>query len=234
MKISWLVGLLLLFIFCPFAVFTQNEDKIYSCSQNKAEKTQLISKAESNQLHIREITFYGNTFTRYRTFRENMADFFNEGYIFSQKNLTKSIKGINKIKSIRPISLDNIEVLIKKDETSGIDVIDFNICIQEINRFLTEEEKQQLNQNIEEAEKNQYIVRYVEIVGNEKTSGRNFFLKMALGEMDVFTRKALEKSIANVNTIKQIYPIKLENIEIRLYKDTKRIDLIFNVVERKK
>jgi outer membrane protein assembly factor BamA len=123
----------LLFGFAVFSAFAQTEksEAAKPCSQDKAEKLELLKKAEDNQYNIRHIYIVGNTYTRYRTFREYMAEEFNEGYIFTRKNLDKSIKGINKLKTIKPITLDNVEVRLEKDEVRNLNVIDFDICVEQ-------------------------------------------------------------------------------------------------------
>jgi hypothetical protein len=124
---------ILLIVLGSLLSFAQTEisEETKPCSQNSAEKMQLIKKAEENQYNIRHIYLVGNTYTRHRTFRKYMAEEFNEGYIFSQKNLMKSIVGINKLKTIKPISLDNIEVRLEKDSVRNLNVIDFDICVEQ-------------------------------------------------------------------------------------------------------
>ncbi len=232
-KFSVVALLLSLTAISIFAQKKQNDlDKLEPCYQDKDEKFQLIKKAEDNEFRIRRIYFVGNTFTRDRTFRENTKDAFNEGYIFTQKSLTESIKGINKLKTIKPITLDNVSVRLAGDENRDLNVIDFDICIQETKRFLSEEQKADLNKLIKEAEANQYNVRRIEIVGSLTTNYRIYAKKMAFNEGDIFTKANLEKSIRNVSRLKEIYPIELNNVEASLDRENKEIDLIFYVVEK--
>ncbi len=118
-------GLVFLFSDSAFA------DETNPCSQNKAEKLQLLKKAEENEYNIKRIEISGNTYTRYRTFRGHWEKNFNEGDIFTQEALLKSIKGINKIKSIKPISLDNIEVRLEENDNRGWNSINFVICVEQ-------------------------------------------------------------------------------------------------------
>ncbi len=235
MKKFRLLQVISLIVPASLSAFAQTEQSAETplCSQDKTEKLRLIKKAEENRYYIHRLYFVGNIATRHRTFREYMAESFNEGYVFSRENLLQNIKGINKLKSVKPISLDNVEVRLERDEVRNTDVINFDICVQEINVFLTHEERAALIKSIEEAEANEYYVRRIEIAGNLTTRHRVFAEKMAFGEGDIFTRKLLEKSIKNVSRIKQIYPIRLDNIEVRLDKNSKDIDLLFVVVERK-
>ncbi len=118
-------GLVFLFSDSAFA------DETNPCSQDKAEKLLLLKKAEENEYNIKRIEISGNTYSRYRTFREHWEKNFNEGDIFTQEALLKSIKGINKIKSIKPISLDNIEVRLEENDNRGWNSINFVICVEQ-------------------------------------------------------------------------------------------------------
>lgn len=100
-----------------------------------------------------------------------------------------------------------------------------NLC------FVDKEENLRL---IQEAESNQYRVRRIEMVGNISTRHRVFVKKMAFVEGDIFTGQLLEKSIKNLSKLKVIYPIGLENVEIRLDSKMKDVDLVFCVEERRK
>lgn len=223
----------LLFGLSIFSGFAQTENAEASpCFQDKTEKLQLLKKAEENQYNVRYIQLFGNTYTRYPTFRKQWEKSFEEGSIFTQKSLMKSIAGTNKLKTIKPISLDNIKVRLQENDARGWNAIDFDICVQQIEVFLTDAEKLNLIKLIEEAESNRYRVRRIEIVGNATIRHRVFVDKMAFVEGDIFTRKLLEKSIKNVSKIKQIYPIRLENVEVRVDRKSRDIDLVFVVVER--
>src|SRR5687768_17963578 len=70
---------------------------------------------------------------------------------------------------------------------------------------------------IDEANRDQFNTRRVEIAGSTYTRHREFSRRMApgLNEGDIFTRGALEKSIRQVSKMKAIYPISIENVEVR-------------------
>src|SRR5437588_505351 len=74
------------------------------------------------------------------------------------------------------------------------------------------------NSLIKEAEQEQFNVLYVEFIGNTGLSGRRLFgkSKPALDEGDIFTRKKLELALKRVSSIKSIYPLTMENTEVRL------------------
>ena len=231
-KIGW-PSVISLIVFASFSGFAQTENEQSPCAQDEAEKLRLIKKAEDDQYNVRNIQIFGNTYTRYPAFRERWDKNFEEGSIFTKKILVKSIEGTNKLKTIKPISLDDIKIRLEENDQRGWNAIDFDICVQQVSIFLTENQKASLLESIEEAEANEYNVRRIEIAGNATTRHRVFSEKMALHEGDIFTRKLLEKSVANVSRIKQIYPISLDNVEVRLDKSAKAVDLVFVVVERK-
>ena len=87
---------------------------------------------------------------------------------------------------------------------------------------------------IDEAEREQFNTRRVEIVGNTYTRYREFRKRMVNGmsEGDIFTRVALEKSVRQVSRIRSIYDITMENIEIRLNREDRSIDIVFCVKQK--
>ncbi len=97
------------------------------CRQPGDERDALIEEAELDQYHIHKIYIVGNTYTRYRDFRKNMADEFNEGYIFRRSLLEESVKKISKMKTIYSISMDNINVRLDRDQKE----INFEICVKQ-------------------------------------------------------------------------------------------------------
>lgn len=124
-KILILTCLVLLFSLSVMA------DATTACTQDKEEKLQLLKKAEENEFNIKRIEISGNTYTRYRIFRKHWEKNFNEGDIFTQEALTKSIKGINKIKSIKTISIEDIFVSLQENDNRGWNSINFVICVEQ-------------------------------------------------------------------------------------------------------
>lgn len=125
--------LILLVTVALFSIFSETVkgDEPNPCAQSKAEKMRLIKKAEDNEYNIRRIEISGNTYTRYRTFREHWDKSFEEGSIFTRESLMKSIAGTNKLKTIKTISLENIEVRLEENDRRGWNAIDFVICVQQ-------------------------------------------------------------------------------------------------------
>ena len=101
------------------------------CFQDGAEKQRLLKTAEDKQYNIKNIEISGNTSTRYRTFRKHWEKNFNEGDIFTIEALMKSIRGINRIRSIKPIGLEDIEVRLEENDRRGWNSINFVICVEQ-------------------------------------------------------------------------------------------------------
>ena len=116
-KIILLGMCILVFGFVADSVYAQSEiknsAKVILCSQAEKEKLQFIKEAEEKPFRVRRIEFLGNTYTRDRIFRERMS--LTEGDIFSRKHLLKSIKGINKTKTIYPILLEDLEIRLSRE-----------------------------------------------------------------------------------------------------------------------
>ncbi len=87
---------------------------------------------------------------------------------------------------------------------------------------------------IQEAEQGRFTLRRIETSGNERTRHREFTKRLApdFNEGFLFTRRSLEKALVRVSKIRSIYPIKLENIEMRLLREHKKVDLMLCVKER--
>lgn len=88
------------------------------------------------------------------------------------------------------------------------------------------------NPMIEVAERSQFNVRYVEIVGNTYTRYREFGKRMYQTEGDIFSREKLEKSVKRISKMRTIYPINMDNIEIRLDRKNGYIDIVFCVKQK--
>lgn len=130
MRIFSALKLIVLFVLLSIPVSAQTGET-NPCLQDSAERSRLLKTAEDNQYNIRRIEIVGNTYTSYRAFQKYWEKDFEEGSIFTQELLIKSIKGTNKLKTIKRISLDNIEVRLEKDEIRGLNVIDFSICVEQ-------------------------------------------------------------------------------------------------------
>jgi outer membrane protein assembly factor BamA len=87
---------------------------------------------------------------------------------------------------------------------------------------------------VDEAERKQFNVRRVEIAGSTYTRDRAFRKRMVVGmtEGDIFTRAALERSVRNIGKMKEVYPITLQDVEVRLNREDKVIDVVICVIQK--
>lgn len=234
--------LLLILIFCLMAIFVSAQDKtneegIYSCYQDKSEKSALIEKAESEHFNVRRVNFSGNPTTRDWETRKRME--LHEGDIFTKTLLEKSIKNLSQSKYFYPVSLENVEVRLH-EKSRDIDMI---FCMQERQKdeidkekinpcFQEEDEKIKL---MEEAELSQYRIRHISILGNTYTRDITFRKEFASDEPFVFDegyifrQESLEKTLDGINEIKTIFPIRLDDVKVWLGK-REIDDKAFNVI----
>jgi outer membrane protein assembly factor BamA len=85
-----------------------------------------------------------------------------------------------------------------------------------------------------EAETNEYHIRRVEFLGNENT--RDLVLRQRMGllqEGELFTRRKLVKSLANVSRLKIIYPVQIADVVLSVDESEKLVDLLICFRERK-
>jgi outer membrane protein assembly factor BamA len=90
------------------------------------------------------------------------------------------------------------------------------------------------NAIIREAERNRYITRRLEFIGNQYT--RDSVLRrrtnIGLQEGDLFTRRNLIRSLRNVSTLREIYPVKTTDVTLHLNPADETVDLIICFKER--
>ena len=87
---------------------------------------------------------------------------------------------------------------------------------------------------IREAESDQYTTRRVEFVGNRHTRDTVLRSRINIGlqEGELFTRRNLMRSLNNVNRLKQIYPVKIRHVELRLNRSNQTVDVTICFRER--
>jgi surface antigen-like variable number repeat protein len=88
------------------------------------------------------------------------------------------------------------------------------------------------NPLLREAIANQYTVRRVEFAGNETTRDYVVRRRVVLREGDIFTRTNLTKSLVGLNKLKIMYPVRLNDVIVRLDKTYNHIDVTFCLRER--
>jgi outer membrane protein assembly factor BamA len=87
---------------------------------------------------------------------------------------------------------------------------------------------------IREAEANDFTIRRLEFVGNERISDWVLRRRMrALQEGEKFRRNNLERSLANVSRLKIIYPVRFSDVLLRLEESEKLLDVVVCFKERK-
>ncbi len=124
-RIAGLAVLLLLVL--VNLVIAQSDGKVQrTCGQTREERVPLINEAFTSVFTVRRVSFAGNTYTRDRDFRERKRTL-NEGDIFTPEALETSVKRLSKMRSIRPIRMDDIEVTLDRPRKD----IDITFCIRQ-------------------------------------------------------------------------------------------------------
>ncbi len=123
------VGTLILAIgfFVTFG-FAQTDGKPVSeehkrCEQARETKDSLIDEADREVFVLRRVSFSGNIYTHDRELRKRGN--LHEGDIFTRKVLETGIKRISKMKSIYPMTIDNVEITLDRPRKD----IDIHICV---------------------------------------------------------------------------------------------------------
>lgn len=85
----------------------------------------------------------------------------------------------------------------------------------------------------DEADNGKFHVRRVEISGNATTRHREFVKRLeGVNEGYLFSTQALEKAVRRIAKMKQIYPITMRDIELRLDRESRDVDILICVKER--
>lgn len=86
---------------------------------------------------------------------------------------------------------------------------------------------------IQKAETNEYTMRRVEFSGNEHIRDQVLRKQFVQGEGDVLSLKLLDQSLKNFNSLGSLYPVTLKDVEARLDREEKLIDLTIYFRERR-
>lgn len=125
----FLIGLVS-FILClaepGFAQSKEGAEEQQSCGQEAKVQDPLVEEAEQKQFTIRRVEIAGNTTIRHREFVKRFRKF-NEGYIFTRRSFERSIKNIAKMKSIYPITNENVEIRLDR-EHGDVDIV---FCVKQ-------------------------------------------------------------------------------------------------------
>jgi hypothetical protein len=86
---------------------------------------------------------------------------------------------------------------------------------------------------IDEAEREQFNVRRVEFVGSTYTRGRDLFKRArSVNEGDIFTRHNLGIALKQLSKMKQLHPVSMDDVEVRLDRPHRSIDILFCVKQK--
>lgn len=89
------------------------------------------------------------------------------------------------------------------------------------------------NNLINEAQRDKFTVRRLEFLGNMHTRDTVLRRRMTLlNEGEIFTREKLLMSLRRVSTVKQIYPVGIKNVEVRLERSDRIVDMMICFKER--
>lgn len=100
----------------------------YGCSQNSREQSQLITEAEANEYTVRRVEFLGNATTRHNVLNRRVV--VQEGEIFNRESLERGVKNLSKLKVIKPVHLNDVEVKLNREYKH----IDLLFCVREQRR----------------------------------------------------------------------------------------------------
>ena len=220
------------------AITAQSDPNYTEWSKTKEEREQRMLVAERESYVIRHINFNGNMWVRDRDMRRRLDRHFSQGDIFQRKLLENSIRNLSKMHAIFPVTMN--DVVVRLDSKDKNIELTFNVrerqSLSQPNDHACGQAKTEQDPLVVEAARDQYIYRRIEIVGNTYTRYREFRRRFAnfFNEGDIFTKKALEDSVRRVSKMKTIYPIRMENIEIRLDRENKVVDIVFCVKQRPK
>ena len=87
---------------------------------------------------------------------------------------------------------------------------------------------------LRQAEANGYTMRRVEFSGNKHIRDDLLRKQFVQGEGDLLSLKLLEQSLKNLNSLGSLYPVTLDDVEARLDREEKLIDLTIYFRERRR
>jgi outer membrane protein assembly factor BamA len=88
---------------------------------------------------------------------------------------------------------------------------------------------------IDLAQREQYRIGHIYFAGNKYVRDRKVRQRLVRGftQGDIFDRLALDKSLRRISKVKQIYPVTIKNVEVRLDEKEKYADFVINVKEKR-
>lgn len=88
------------------------------------------------------------------------------------------------------------------------------------------------SQLMDEAQRTEYTVRRIEFIGNERIRDNILRERFVQKEGDLFSRKALERSLENFSKLRMTYPVTLSDVEVQLDREEKLIVFMIYIRER--
>ncbi len=96
------------------------------------------------------------------------------------------------------------------------------------------QQKSEVLRLIEKAEQNPHRVNHIYFTGNIEIRDR--FLRLQINKFlnagDIFSRQSLYRGLKNLSKLKDIYAVRLEDVEVSLDEKEKNIDLTIMVREK--
>jgi len=129
-----LVFFLSVTIFPIFAVGQEKSEKgsvDAPCRQDTAERDKIINEADENKINTWRVTIYGNTYTRYREFRKRFENGIGEGDIFTRSALDGTLKGISRMKTVYPITINDVKVWKETHPAWKVETINIAFCVRQ-------------------------------------------------------------------------------------------------------
>ena len=95
---------------------------------------------------------------------------------------------------------------------------------------------QERDSRLEAASREPYVVSHVYVAGNVHVKDRDIRKRLLTGFTagDIFVREAFDNSLKEISRIKAIYPVTLNDIDVRLDEKEKHIEVTINISERRK
>jgi len=95
---------------------------------------------------------------------------------------------------------------------------------------------QERDSRLEIASREQYVVAHVYVAGNVHVKDRDVRKRLLSGFTagDIFVREAFDNSLKEISRIKAIYPVRIDDIDVRLDEKEKHLEVTINIRERRK
>jgi len=86
--------------------------------------------------------------------------------------------------------------------------------------------------SLREAVDQRYTLRRVEFIGNETIRDHDLRRRVVLREGDLFNQRNLAKTLVSLNRLRNLYPLTMRDVIVRLDRTEKLVDMTFCIRER--